>query len=137
MPFRAVVNVDRCRILGSQSLNNQVVNFFLRIASSDDLFQGHSPLLILLLRHLLAPSRTLRSTREPDRTRRRGRRDIFSFLPPLHLEPAEAGFLLGVNQVDCLHRQAREAVRATDRAAKSSRIADVHSLVAPSANVSR
>ena len=126
VPFRTVVYVDRRTVLRSQSLNYKIVDFFLRVRLSDDLFHCHSPLLIL---HL-APSRTLRSTRDPDHRPARRRRDTFSFPLSLNLEPAEATFPLRVDDMDCLHRQLGEGMRAPDRTAKSSRVARVHSPVA-------
>ncbi len=111
VPFRTVVYVDRRTVLRSQSLNYKIVDFFLRVRLSDDLFHCHSPLLIL---HL-APSRTLRSTRDPDHRPARRRRDTFSFPLSLNLEPAEATFPLRVDDMDCLHRQLGEGMRAPDR----------------------
>src|SRR5467141_1059419 len=80
----------------------------------------------------------VRRHRNPVRPPRRSRRPGLSnrapnqggsFVGALFAEPAEARLLLRVDQVDCPHRELGKAVRATNRAAKRARVADVHSSV--------
>ncbi len=128
VPFRAVVYVDRRTVLGSQSLNNQIVNFFLSVHLSDDLF--HSPIPPLPPHQIPCTHSILRNA---------GSR-CKSPPPPLgipgtsllvpFLEAPEFPFLLRVDDVDCLHRETRESVRAADGAAECAWVTRIHPAIA-------
>ncbi len=128
MPFRAVVYVNGRTVLGSQCLNNQVVHFLFCVCLSDDLF--HSPI------PPLHPHRTpcIHSIL------RNGGSCCKSPPPPLgilgtsllvsFLEAPELAFLLRVDDVDCLHRETRESVRAADGAAECAWVTRIHPAIA-------
>src|SRR6266852_6182018 len=96
------------------------------------LFQGHS--LPRRRHHTRSKNRRLHSSSKARQLPLR-RRDTPSLPPALHFEPAEASFLFRMDEMDCLHRETREGVRAADRAAQRPRVAGVHPFVTTPAHM--